>query len=310
MASVLWTADQLVHHLFPSTFLVEPFLPRGGIALMYAKRGVGKTHFALTFATCLVGGGTLFGRYRTRQGPVVVVQADMGAPIQQQRVRVVRRSYDLKGLYFAFPDFLNLPDLGPDDSLVHLIKSVEPECVIWDTLRQIHRMDMNSDETPAWVYGTAKHLFPGVTHLFIHHDKKTIADQENLDPEESFRGSGAWLDHADVGLKLRAVGTGRLILDFTKVRTCEPQSSLALSLSTEMMLLYALGEDVRPIIEKWRKDHPRSAPPELEQFLLSSFVAPPRTIATLVQNSYAEVGVAGSGRLGGSRKTPASIANR
>jgi hypothetical protein len=308
VASVLWTTEQLVHHLFPSTFLIDPFLPRSGIALAYAKRGVGKTHFALTLAACLTEGGILFGRYATHQGPVVLVQADMGAPIQQRRVRQTRRTYPLTHLYFAFPDFLSLPDLTASDSLIQLIRSVDPVCVIWDTLRQIHRMDMNSDETPAWIYGTARHLLPHAAHLFIHHDKKTIAEQEDLDQDESFRGSGAWLDHADVGIKLRGVGTGRLALDFTKVRTCEPLPSLALSLSTETMLLYALGEDVRPLIVGWRARHPRGTPEDLTVYLLNSFVAPPRTIAALVQQAYAEGRVDGPGRLEGRREPPGRYA--
>jgi hypothetical protein len=261
---------------------------------------------ALTLSTCVSEGGILFGRYRTHKGPVVIVQADMGASIQQRRVRQTYQTHSLSDVYFSFPDFLSLPDLKSDDPLIEAILEVNPVCVIWDTLRQIHRMDMNSDETPAWIYGTARHLLPNATHLFIHHDKKTIADQENLDQDESFRGSGAWLDHADVGIKLRAVGAGRLAVDFTKVRTCEPQDSLALSLSTDTMLLYALGEDTRTLILDWRKQHPHAPPKDLAKFLLISFAAPPRTVDVLVKQSYAEVGVAGAVRLGCRPESPES----
>ena len=288
---LIWTAEQLAEHVFASTYLIEPWFPRGGVAMCYGKRGIGKSHFALTLAACLTEGSVLFGRYRTRKGPVIYVQADMVPPLQQQRIRQAIRTYRLDNLYLTFPDFLNLPQLKPNDEIVQRINDLNPEFIVWDTLRRITRMDLSSDETVEWVYGSARHLFPGATHFFIHHDKKTIVDEGELDPEESFRGSGAWLDNADAGLKLKEAGAQRLYVEFTKVRTCGPQQGLTLSLSTEQMLLYALGEQVDQLIERWMQQHAYSSTKELERFLLSCFVAPPRTVKALVEQARSRWGL-------------------
>ena len=113
-------------------------------------------------------------------------------------------------------------------------------------------------------------------------DKKTIADQDQLDPDESFRGSGAWLDHADTGIKLKEIGVGKMLIEFAKVRSCPPQPAISVSLSTETMLVYALGEHVQELIQRWKHTHPDIHPAELERYLMSSFAAPPRTIRALV----------------------------
>lgn len=246
--------------------------------MLHGKRGIGKTHFALTLATCMSEGAVLWGRYRTKKCRVVYVQADMGPWIQQQRLRRARHLFTLDGIQWLFPDFMNLPEWTRDTPEVKEIRAFEPEFIIWDTLRQIQQLDMNSDETPAWVYGKARSLFPGIAHLFIHHDKKTIADEDKLSPEESFRGSGAWIDNADVGLKVREIVRGKLALDFTKVRTCEEQPSLTLSLDKESLLLYGTGEQLAELREKYKYKHPNASLQQIEHYLLSCFVASPRAV--------------------------------
>lgn len=305
MVNRVWTTDELVRHLFPSTFIIDPIFPRGGVALMYGKRGIGKSLYVMTLAVCMTEGGVLFGRYRTRKGPVVWVSADMGAPLVQERIRKTKRSYHLEGIHYVFPDFLSIPTLSASDDFVKKIQEVKPELIIWDTLRQSHQLDMNSGETTAMVYGTVKHLFPGVAHTFIHHEKKTIPEQEMLDSDETFSGNSAWIDAADLGLRLREIAPGKLSLDFTKVRTAPPQGSIALSLNTENMLLYAMGEQPQTLMARWREQNPRGTPEQLERFLLSCFVAPPRTIKVLMGGCGVGTGVlTGAVHSSGAGKSP------
>ncbi len=43
----------------PRENLLAPWLPRGGLAMLYAPRGVGKTHVALGIAYAIASGGAV-----------------------------------------------------------------------------------------------------------------------------------------------------------------------------------------------------------------------------------------------------------
>lgn len=287
----IWSSDELVAHTFRNAYLIDPIVPRGGIVLFHGKRGIGKTQFLLTVAACLNEGGTLFGRYRTRPSNVFYIQADMTPQIQQLRVKQAQLLYPLARTHFIFPSFFNISTLREEAELVQTVRSLEPDLVVWDTLRKIHRGDSNVDDTASFVYGRAKELFPTATHCFVHHDKKTIAEQEKLEEEELYRGSGAWLDDADTGLHLKAIGTGRMILTFTKTRTAALQQSISLAMHGETLLLYASyssGSSLAETAERWTREHRRGSKEELERHLLSSFVASPRAIRQYIHGDSNE----------------------
>lgn len=231
----------------------------------------------LTLAACLSEGGSLFGRYPTyANGSIVYIQADMTDAIEQERVRRAKLYYPLSNVYFHFPSFLNVASLQPTHQLVQEIRAVAPTVIIWDTLRKIHRGDSNADGTSSYIYGTAKDLFPTATHFFVHHDKKTIVDQEQLDDDETFRGSGAWLDDCDTGIRLRRAAQGRLILQFTKIRTAPEQPPIPLALNYETLLLYASGDQADALMKTWKAAHPSATPEEAARYLRSSFIGSPR----------------------------------
>lgn len=275
---MLWTTERLGVHRFRETYLVEPIIPQGGIVFLSGKRGIGKSHIALTIAACLEGRGALFGLYHVRPtGPVVYIQADMPAPIQQERIQKAWSfGYVMENVYWHFPKFFNLLMLSPSTELVKEINALSPCLIVWDTLRKIHRGSSNDDDTPSLVYGHAQGLFPTATHLFIHHEKKTVVEQEKLEIDELFRGSGAWLDDADTGFRLSEVAPGRLLLENTKHRTCEAQAPIHLSLNRSVLLLYASSDRLRELIHWWKRVNPNGTEDALERFLLHSFVGSPR----------------------------------
>ncbi len=282
----LWTAEALREHVFPQAFLIEPFLPREGICFFHGKRNIGKSQLALTLIACLSEHGALFGKYPTHPyGPIVYVQADMSAHIQQRRIRQIQEIYELKDVHFFFPRFFDLAQVTMSDPVMCEIAHLRPSIIFWDTLRKIQRLGTNDDDAASFIYGKSQEMFPTATHFFIHHDKKTVVDQEQLDPDELFRGSGAWLDDADTGLHLQRIAGNRLMLSFTKTRTCEAQPEIPLLLHPQTLLLYATGEQVDKLAVHWRQRHPRGSVAELEQYLLGSFVAGPQVIHQYLEGS-------------------------
>jgi len=285
----LWKAGDLATHFFQQTYLVEPIIPYGGIVFFHGKRNIGKSQLALTLAICLAERGSLFGKYQTHAtGPVVYVQADMGAPLQQLRLRSIASLYSLDHLYFFFPKFFNLAVVTYNTPVMQEIATLKPCVIIWDTLRKVQRLKTNEDDTPSFIYGKVQEMFPESTHFFVHHDKKTQVDDDQLDPDEKFRGSGAWLDDADTGLHLSKIATGKLLLSFTKTRSCEEQPPLPLILHPETLLLYATADQqAKRLAEHWRVGHGNGSAEELERYLLSCFVASPRVIGELVYGTRA-----------------------
>jgi len=271
---LLWTAERLARHDFKEVFLIEPVVPLGGIIFLSGKRGIGKSHFCLTLAACLERRGHFFGRYPVHPtGPVVYIQADMPEPLQQVRVRMARaHGYQLNNVHFFFPKFFNLLAVAEDNPLAQEIRALNPCLIIWDTLRKIHKGSSNEDEVPSLIYGYSQQLFPTATHLFIHHEKKSVVEQEKLELDELHRGSGAWIDDADTGYRLSKVATGRLMLEGTKHRSCEEQPAIPLTLSRETLMLYAPPDHASSLAALWRSRFPRGTTQELESFLLSSFV--------------------------------------
>ena len=247
----LWDAEALAEFEFEDpTFLIEPLVPLGGTWILHGKRGVGKTQLCMSVANAVLNGSPLFGRWPTLRGNVVVLQMDMTPQIQQLRVQKVVGVLELSGLYFAFPLALDIVSLHLKDSeLVQAVREVDPVLIVWDTLRRTHHLNEDASSTVQLVYSASRRLFPGVTHLFVHHDKKTPVDPEfKVEPEEMFRGSGDWIDSADCSAQLRAVGTRsarRLRLLFHKARTAPDVEKrpvlLELDMST-MLLLPLLHE--------------------------------------------------------------------
>lgn len=286
MSDLISARDVILHEArYP--YLVKPIIPQGGIVFMHGKRGIGKTHFGLTLAACLSAGGTLFGRYTTKPSSVVYIQADTPYPVQRDRLVKASQITTFDHVYYHFPKYFNLLQLRETDELVEQINMVEPDLIIWDTLRKIHRSSSNDDDVPSLVYGTAQWLFPDATHMFVHHDKKTVVDQAQLEKEEYFRGSGAWLDDADTGLHLTSPSKGHLVLAFTKVRTCEDQDPIGLTLNKDALLLHAVG-DVSPLVREWRAANPEGSADDLRFFLIASGACSPRSVERLIHQHLGE----------------------
>ena len=269
------SAKDLALREYEFPFLVDPVIPSGGIVFVHGKRAIGKTHLCLTLSAALSGGGMLFGRYQTHKARTLYIQADTPEAVQAERVRKATTIYSMDEVYFYFPKYLNITTLHRDEELLTELQSVEADLVIWDTLRKTHKGGSNDDDVPSMVYGSAHDLFPDTTHMFVHHDKKTIVDQNQLDPDELFRGSGAWLDDADTGIHLSETAPGRLALNFTKVRTAPPQDPIALVLHSDALTLYSPGS-AEKLAAAWKLENPNGTPDDLYQYLLSCFVSSPK----------------------------------
>ncbi len=96
----------LSHWVPPQETLLAPWLPKKGLAMVHAARGVGKTHFAHGVAWA-VATGTRFLRWEAGAGParVVLLDGEMPTELLQDRLREVAGSAEQRP---PAPDFLRI----------------------------------------------------------------------------------------------------------------------------------------------------------------------------------------------------------
>ncbi|MDR3404765.1 MAG: AAA family ATPase [Chthoniobacter sp.] len=174
--------DELLSlELPPREFVLSPWLPSQGLALLYAFRGVGKTQVALGIAHAVASGGQFLNWNAPKPRRVLYLDGEMPLISMQQRLARIVRMAEVEP---PAPDYLKLvsPDLQ-DRSLTlsneEGQKRLEPlltnvSLVIVDnisTLANLGRENESESWLPLqeWALGLRRR---GVSVLFIHHAGK------------------------------------------------------------------------------------------------------------------------------------------
>jgi hypothetical protein len=83
----------------PREFLLAPWLPRQGLAMLYGPRGGGKTWLAWSVAMAVASGSELFGKWTApRPGRVVYVDGELPAGVIRDRMTTAKRGRSGGGL--------------------------------------------------------------------------------------------------------------------------------------------------------------------------------------------------------------------
>ena len=180
----LSVAEFLQLELPPREVIVEPFLPRKGLMLLHAYRGVGKTHLALAIGYCAATSGQLLGWSAPQPRRVLYLDGEMPAGAMQARLAATVAGADAQPpdpSYFALlsADLTErgLPDLGSDDGRSEIdaaIARADSELVIVDNCSTIIRSG-KENEGDSWLSVQSwalAHRRAGRSILFVHHDGK------------------------------------------------------------------------------------------------------------------------------------------
>ncbi len=213
-------------------YIIEPFLPAGGLALLHGKRGIGKSFLGTTIMEAVCKGEPLFGVFPTTKSRVLYVQLDMTDTVFQDRLCSAGDHYRFEG-WDILTGVANMMKANRKTDWVQKVHKSRPGLVIIDTLRKAHQWSENESDTPSKFLTKIRELFGGITVILIHHDKKTSADG-GVPQDEMFRGSGAWLDDMDLGLHV-IKRRSEIWVEFSKVRTCAPIEPIPVVLDTVRM---------------------------------------------------------------------------
>ena len=182
--------------------ILAPWLPRPGLAMVYAPRGIGKTWLSANIAWAVATGGAFLRWSADRPVKTLIVDGEMPAADLQRRFETIRRSTgvaripDTLRILPAALEETGLPDLGTAEGRAALDACVgDAELVVLDNLSTLLRSGRENEADDwggfqAWLLG---HRRQGRTVLLIHHAAK--GGQQ--------RGTSRREDALDVVLALR-----------------------------------------------------------------------------------------------------------
>lgn len=162
--------------------LLEPFLPSQGLCLLYAKRGVGKTHVALGIAYAVASGGSFLNWEAPCPKKVLYIDGEMPAVAMQERLKRISVAEDVEPpdpsfLRFITPDLQEsaMPNLSIKEGREDLEELVQGnDLIIIDNISTLFRSGVEN-EAESWqsVQDWALELRrKGKSVLFIHHAAK------------------------------------------------------------------------------------------------------------------------------------------
>lgn len=244
-------------------FLIREWLPRNGLAMIWAARGLGKTWYALTLAICIAEGVGFLGYEVSQAEYVLFIDGEMALSELQERVRLLHPGALERLLLLPSESLfrdgrpLNINDPEDQRRIKEAIDTLtregrRPALIILDNLSSLTAgIDENDnsalDGIIRWMIGMRHE---GLAVVFVHHANKA-GDQ---------RGASRREDQLDTSIRLSAPEKkedgkpphdgAHFIMEFTKTRGRKPKP-----LSIEMKLVqmpdgrmeWALSTGNRPL---------------------------------------------------------------
>ncbi len=175
--------DLLMLNFPPMETMLAPWLCKQHLSMVHAWRGVGKTHFALSVAYAVAGGGQFLKWKADKPRRVVYIDGEMaGAAIKTRLAAIVKSTPDEHEppegfLRIITPDtqHLPLPNLASREGQEALEPCIaEADLIVIDNLSCLmHGGSENEGESWSPVAEWALNLRRmGKTVLFVHHDGK------------------------------------------------------------------------------------------------------------------------------------------
>lgn len=164
----------------PRENLLAPWLPMQGLTMVHAKRGIGKTYFALSVAVAVASGGSFLNWEAPKAQGVFYLDGEMPSVVMQERLSRIIASADKKPiapLNILTPDLqkYGMPNLATPEGQALLEPYLEGiSLVIIDNISTLcvggKENEAESWETvQAWALSLRSR---GISVLFIHHAGK------------------------------------------------------------------------------------------------------------------------------------------
>ena len=188
----------------PRENLLAPWLPKQGLAMVYAPRGIGKTHFSLGVGYAVASGGEFLGWKVPRPASVLFLDGEMPAATLQERIAGIHAS-NTKEPKAHFQ--IITPDLqNPEKGMIDLSRRADQlelethlkgvELIIMDNLSTLCRTGKES-EGEGWLpvqEWMLRQRAAGRSVLLVHHSGKN-GEQRGTSRREDVLDSVISLKH-------------------------------------------------------------------------------------------------------------------
>jgi KaiC/GvpD/RAD55 family RecA-like ATPase len=246
--------------LQPKSFLVENWLPQGGLAMVWAARGVGKTWFCLELAVCVAEGEDFLAYGVPCAETVLYVDGEMPLVDIKERLNQLRLEQP-KNLHilsserlFAHDSPLNINDEVDQQRILDAvddmtIEGIRPSLIILDNLSSLAAgLDENDNSALDKILRFLRQLrHGGITVLLVHHANKT-GDQRGASRREDLLDTSIKLGQPDKNQPTQHDG-GHFMMEFTKTRGRTPKpNKLEIKLVPRPGGLVGLSWDQGPVI--------------------------------------------------------------
>jgi putative DNA primase/helicase len=175
--------EMLEREFPPRDYVLQPILPTQGLAMLYAMRGIGKTHFALSLGYAVATGGSFLKFDAPRPRRVLLIDGEMTGIAMKERLAAIVAGTEAEPPapdYFRIitpdvQDAAGMPDLATEEGQARIEPYLDGvELVIVDNLSCLCRTG-KENEGEGWlpVQGWALDLRRrGIAVLFVHHAGK------------------------------------------------------------------------------------------------------------------------------------------
>lgn len=174
--------DFLAMEITPQALILDPIIPKQGVCMVYAYRGIGKTHVALGIAYAVATGGSFLKWSAPTPRKVLYVDGEMPAVTMQERLARQVQSYDVEPpssdyLRIITPDLQErgIPSISTPEGQQAIAQHLGGvELVILDNISTLCRGGRENESESwnpiqEWSLSLRKR---GICVLFIHHAGK------------------------------------------------------------------------------------------------------------------------------------------
>lgn len=214
-----------IEQMKPPEFLIEGWLPRGALAMLYSASGVGKTFLAIDWMMHIAAGKDWQGSKVKKRDKVfyIVAEGAAGFGMRTKAWRQMHGKLEFEDVTLL-PLAVNLSSGEEMELLLELIEEKKPQLVVIDTLaRSAVGADENGNRDMGVVINNAaaiQETSPGCTVLILHHTGHGTPDRA--------RGASAIYAALDASFRLDG-NVKHLILHNDKQKEAEQHKPLPLA---------------------------------------------------------------------------------
>ena len=196
-------------------FLLYPWLPKAGLAMIYAASGVGKTFFSLNVAYAMAGGGDFLKFNCPKPVRVLYIDGEMTYKVMQPRIEMIAKAQgklddDSNFLLICCDDFPNgaMPKLSTLEGQTMfniMIHDYKVDVVIVDNISTCTSLvENNAEEWNIMQDWQISLKGRGVGMILIHHTGKDKKSQRGTEKRKDIQDTCILLEEVTNGEKSMA----------------------------------------------------------------------------------------------------------